>query len=127
MSRFIKLENIIEVSPEMYNVFHRNDAEKAHAAAMRKAATRYINALDIDEFIEIQHTSGKGDDAVTQTACYLILRHDAGVHDISGSGPHDRIDFVVIPGTAEEWKTKVEQAIAADAKQAFGISIIGHE
>ena len=73
MSRYIKLENIIAISQDVYGQFHRTEDEEEHSKAMSEASVKFINALSIDEVIEVEHSSTKDEVTTTVPASYLYL------------------------------------------------------
>ena len=115
----MKIENseILVISQDFYNQLHkRNTDEETHTNAMRGASVRHVNALAIDEVIEVQHEITKQDSTKeTIAASYLVWQYEAPHQDRGGSGPHDRASFLLVRGTGTAWLEKINAAIAGDA------------
>ena len=109
-------DDLLEISLDHYGQDHVNAQERAHVAKIKKATTRLINALMIDELVPVKHSITKPDETTTEIdAVYLVQYHDGATSDLGTGHARDRDSFFLVRGTLATWQAKVEQAIAADA------------
>ena len=115
MSRFIKLENVIEISIDHYGEKHISEQEREHVKTIKAAQVRHVNVRMIDEVVPTKViVKDDNDEDLELDAVYLIQYHDGAISDRGSGHARDRDSFFIVPGTAEEWVTRIESVIQED-------------